>query len=104
MVTLSTGHGDPAPGASGADRGIYPDDVHNDSTGPGDRLVRIGAALFIIGTLATLATITPLLIGTTALPTAVYLVSTLMPLGFAIAGAGLFKSARNQRRPVPETP
>ncbi|MYW00947.1 hypothetical protein [Streptomyces sp. SID3343] len=78
--------------------------MHNESAGPGDRLVRIGAALFIIGTIATLATITPLLIGTKALPTAVYLVSTLMPLGFAVAGAGLFKSARNQRRPVPSNP
>jgi hypothetical protein len=104
VVARSAGHGDPAPGASGADRGIYPDDVHNESAGPGDRLVRIGAVLFIIGTIATLATITPLLIGTEALPTAVYLVSVLMPVGFAVAGTGLFKSARSQRRPVPETP
>ena len=58
--------------------------------------------LFILGTVATLATITPLLIGADALPTAVYLVSTLMPLGFAIAGAGLLRSVRSRRRPVPQ--
>lgn len=103
MVAFSAGHGDPAPGASGAERGIYPGRVYNASAGPGDRLVRIGAVLFAIGTLATLATVTPLLIGADALPTAVYLVSALMPVGFALAGAGLFKSARSRRRPVPET-
>ncbi|WP_406285591.1 hypothetical protein [Embleya sp. NBC_00896] len=76
--------------------------MYNDSAGPGDRLVRVGAVLFAIGTIATLATVTPLLIGANALPTAVYLVSALMPLGFALAGAGLFRSARSRRRPVPE--
>lgn len=74
----------------------------NESAGPGDRLVRVGAALFILGTVATLATIAPLLLGADALPTAVYLLSMLMPLGFAIAGAGLFRSARSRRRPVPQ--
>jgi hypothetical protein len=98
MVAFPAGHGDPAPGTSGRDRAIYPDEVHNDSAGPGDRLVRIGAILFVIGTLATLATITPFLIGADALPTAVYLGSALMPVGFAVAGAGLFTSARSQRR------
>lgn len=102
MVAFSAGHRDTAPRASGADRGIYPGSVSNASAGPGDRLVRVGALLFALGTVATLATVTPMLIGAHALPTAVYLLSALMPVGFAIAAAGLVRSIRSRRRPVPK--
>ncbi|WP_424643698.1 hypothetical protein [Embleya sp. AB8] len=77
--------------------------MSNASAGPGDRLVRIGVLLFALGTVATLATVTPMLIGAHALPTAVYLLSALMPLGFAVAAAGLLRSIRSRRRPVPRT-
>ncbi|WP_269855825.1 hypothetical protein [Streptomyces sp. RPT161] len=65
---------------------------------PGDLLVRIGAIVFIIGALATLATITPLFIGTHPLPTAAYLVCMLMGVGFLLALTGLLRSALAQRR------
>jgi hypothetical protein len=69
-----------------------------DPPGPGDGLVRAGAIVFVVGTLATLATVTPLLIGADALPRAAYLVSMLMPIGFAVALTGLLRQARSQRR------
>ena len=40
----------------------------------------------------------PLLIGAEPLPTPAYLVSMLMGVGFAIAGAGLLRSVAEQRR------
>ncbi|HZG07143.1 MAG TPA: hypothetical protein VE546_26845 [Streptomyces sp.] len=64
----------------------------------GDLLVRIGAAVFVVGAVATLATITPLFLGSDPLPTAAYLVSMLMGVGFAIAGAGVLRSIAEQRR------
>ncbi|MHA6760835.1 hypothetical protein [Streptacidiphilus sp. PAMC 29251] len=65
---------------------------------PGDALVRVGAILFLIGAVATIATVTPLFLGVAALPTPAYFVSMVMPLGFGIALVGLFRSARAQRR------
>jgi hypothetical protein len=65
---------------------------------PGDLLVRIGAIVFIIGAVATLATIAPLFIGSHPLPTAAYLVCMLMGVGFLLALAGLLRSALAQRR------
>ncbi|NBM16489.1 hypothetical protein [Streptomyces sp. GC420] len=66
--------------------------------GPGDTLVKIGAIVFFVGALATLATIAPLFLGMDPLPTAAYLVSMLMGVGFLIAGAGVLKSISVQRR------
>jgi hypothetical protein len=68
-----------------------------------DRVIRVGAVVFAVGTVAVLATLTPFLIGAHALPRAVYLTSALMPLGLAIALGGLFASIRGQRRAVPDT-
>jgi hypothetical protein len=65
---------------------------------PGELLVRIGAILFVIGAVATLATITPLVIGSHPLPTAAYFVCMLMGAGFALALGGLLRSALAQRR------
>nr|WP_179817310.1 hypothetical protein [Allostreptomyces psammosilenae] len=64
---------------------------------PGDWLVRAGAVCFLVGAVATLATVTPLFLGADPLPTAAYLTSMLMPVGFALGLAGLVRSAR--RRP-----
>ena len=65
---------------------------------PGDALVRVGAILFLIGAVATVATVTPLFLGKAALPTAAYFVCMVAPLGFATALAGLLRSARAQKR------
>jgi nitrate/nitrite transporter NarK len=72
-------------------------------TGPGDRLVRIGAIIFFIGAVATLATVTPLFIGTDPLPSAAYFVCMLMAVGFVVAAAGVVRSVMAQRRQADET-
>ncbi|MGP3999027.1 hypothetical protein [Streptomyces sp. 8N706] len=58
----------------------------------GDRLVRIGAIVFIIGAMATLATMAPLFLGGDPLPSAAYFVCMLMGVGFVIAAAGVLRS------------
>lgn len=68
-----------------------------DST-PGDGLVRLGAIVFLVGAVATMVTVAPLLLGADPLPTAAYLVSMLMGVGFAVAAAGLLRSIAAQRR------
>ncbi|MEZ0093896.1 hypothetical protein [Streptacidiphilus sp. EB129] len=69
-----------------------------ETTQPGDALVRVGAILFLIGAVATVATVIPLFLGTGRLPTAAYFASMVMPLGFGVALAGLLRTARSQRR------
>ena len=64
--------------------------------------MRIGAIIFLVGAVATLATITPLFIGSHPLPTAAYFVCMLMGVGFAVALAGLLRAARAQRRAARE--
>ncbi|WP_323377976.1 hypothetical protein [Streptomyces smaragdinus] len=66
-------------------------------TSAGDRLVRIGAVLFGIGAIGTLATVIPLFTGADPLPTAAYLISMLMGVGFAVALVGLLAQARSAR-------
>nr|WP_234347330.1 hypothetical protein [Streptomyces specialis] len=65
---------------------------------PGDVLVRVGGVVFAVGAVATLITVIPLFIGADPLPTAAYVVSMLMGVGFLIAGAGLVRSIGHQRR------
>jgi hypothetical protein len=67
--------------------------------GAGDLLVRIGAIVFLVGAVGTLATVAPLLLGTGRLPTPAYFVSMLMGAGLAVALLGLLRSALAQRRP-----
>ncbi|MGP3983522.1 hypothetical protein [Streptomyces sp. KR80] len=69
---------------------------------PGDRLVRIGAIVFLIGAVATAATVAPLFLGADPLPPAAYFVCMLMGLGFALAAAGLLRSIATQRRQAGE--
>lgn len=71
---------------------------HADLPERGDVLVRAGGVVFAVGAVATLATVLPLLVGADPLPTAAYLVSMLMAVGFAIAAAGLLRSVAHQRR------
>lgn len=53
--------------------------------------------VFLLGLLATLATVLPFLLGTSRLPTAAYLLSMLMPLGLGVALVGLLVAARGRR-------
>ncbi|HEY5836249.1 MAG TPA: hypothetical protein VIW71_20555 [Streptomyces sp.] len=66
--------------------------------GAGDLLVRIGAIVFLVGAIGTVATFTPLLLGTSRLPTPAYFVSMLMGVGLALALGGLLRSVLAQRR------
>lgn len=66
--------------------------------GAGDLLVRIGAIVFLVGAVGTLATVAPLLLGTNRLPTPAYFVSMLMGVGLALALGGLLRSALAQRQ------
>lgn len=64
------------------------------SSGAGDRLVRIGAIVFLVGALSTLATVAPLFLGTDPLPSIAWSLCMLMGVGFLIAAAGVIRSAR----------
>ncbi len=74
----------------------------HETRSPGDLLVRIGAVVFAIGAVATIATMIPLFVGAQPLPTPAYFVCMLMALGFALALVGLLRSARAQRRAARE--
>lgn len=63
-------------------------------TGRGDGLVRTGAIVFLVGAVATLVTFVPLFLDLTPLPSAAYWISMLMPVGLALALAGMFRSSR----------
>ena len=64
---------------------------------PGDRLVRVGALLFVVGVLAVLGVVVPYFLERDDL--AVFSVlSVLAPLGLAVALIGLLRGARADRR------
>ncbi|MFJ5922924.1 hypothetical protein ACIQF6_09985 [Kitasatospora sp. NPDC092948] len=64
----------------------------------GEVLVRVGGVVFVLGTLATIATVTPLLLDLKRLPSIAYGLSMLMPLGLLVALTGLFVTARAESR------
>ncbi|AWW38959.1 membrane protein [Streptomyces sp. AS58] len=77
------------------------DKTQPNSAAPGDRLIRAGAVVFVVGAVATVVTVAPLFLGTTPFPTYMFVLSMLMGVGFLIAGAGVFQSiaaGRNQAR------
>ncbi|MBV7696730.1 hypothetical protein [Streptomyces sp. TRM70350] len=74
------------------------DKTQPNSAGPGDRLIRAGAVVFLVGAVATLVTVAPLFLGTTPFPTYMFGLSMLMGVGFLIAGAGLLRSIAAGRR------
>lgn len=74
------------------------DKTQANSTGPGDGLVRIGAIVFFVGAVATLATVAPLFLGGDTFPPIAYAVCMLMGVGFLIAGAGVLRGIAVQRR------
>ncbi|GHC71535.1 hypothetical protein [Streptomyces cinnamoneus] len=64
----------------------------------GDLLVRTGAVVFLVGAVATMATMAPLFLGADPLPPVAWFVCMLMGVGFLIAGAGVLRSIAEQRR------
>lgn len=78
--------------------GHYPARVSNETSRPGDLLVRAGAIVFLVGAVATMATVAPLFLGADPLPTAAYFVSMLMGVGFVVAAAGVLRAVAAQRR------
>jgi hypothetical protein len=72
--------------------------VSEQTKGAGDLLVRIGAITFVVGAVATIVTVMPLLLGTRRLPTPAYFVSMLMGLGLLLALVGLLRAAMAQRQ------
>ncbi|MGW5342180.1 hypothetical protein [Streptomyces sp. HUAS TT3] len=71
---------------------------HTDEPRPGDGLVRAGGIVFILGAVATLATMAPLFLHTEPLPSYAWAMCMLMGVGFAISAAGVLRSAAAQRR------
>ncbi|MEU9333912.1 hypothetical protein AB0D49_12250 [Streptomyces sp. NPDC048290] len=74
------------------------DKTQTNSAAPGDRLIRAGGVVFLVGTVATVVTVTPLFLGSTPFPTYMFLLSMLMGVGFLIAGVGLMRSVAAGRR------
>ncbi|MFC4494511.1 hypothetical protein ACFPA8_10245 [Streptomyces ovatisporus] len=72
--------------------------MNTETSRAGDLLVRIGGVIFLVGALATLVTIAPLFLGTEPFPAPAYFVCMLMAAGFALAAAGVVRSAACQRR------
>jgi hypothetical protein len=72
--------------------------TQTNSAAPGDGLIRAGAIVFFLGTVATVVTVAPLFLGTTPFPTYMFLLSMLMGVGFLIAGAGVLRSIAAGRR------
>ncbi|MET8574381.1 hypothetical protein [Streptomyces sp. NPDC005012] len=68
----------------------------------GDRLVRIGGIVFVLGAVATLVTVAPLFLGTTPFPVHMFLLSMLMGVGFLIAAVGVLRTAADGRRAARE--
>jgi hypothetical protein len=64
----------------------------------GDRLVGVGAVVFVVGLLATLVTLVPFFLNTEPMPTSVYLIAMLTPVGLGLALAGILRSARAESR------
>jgi hypothetical protein len=79
-------------------RNDTPNDNPAEPAAPGDRLVRAGGIVFIVGAVATLVTVAPLFLGTTPFPTYMFGLSMLMAVGFLLAGAGVLRSVAAGRR------
>ncbi|KDN83739.1 hypothetical protein [Kitasatospora cheerisanensis] len=64
----------------------------------GENLVRVGGVVFVLGTLATIATVVPYLLDLPRLPSIAWGLSMMMPLGLLVALVGLFATARAESR------
>ncbi|MFE4262387.1 hypothetical protein [Streptomyces sp. NPDC056883] len=68
-----------------------------DAARPGDALVKAGGIVFIVGAVATLATMAPLFLDMDPFPSYAWAVCMLMGVGFMISAAGVLRSAAAQR-------
>ncbi|MFZ0324337.1 MAG: hypothetical protein WAN48_09430 [Actinomycetes bacterium] len=71
--------------------------VHRPSAaraGTSDRLMLTGVVVFAVGALAAVVALVPLLVGADPLPTAVYLLSVLAPVGLGMVLWGIWQTAR----------
>ena len=64
----------------------------------GDRLLRAGAVVTIIGLACTLVAMLPLLIPSLSLPSAMWVLAMITGIGLAMVIAGFAVSARSRRR------
>lgn len=65
---------------------------------PGDRLMRVGAIVMVIGIACTLIALLPLVVPALSLPSAWWFLSMLTGVGLFLVIAGLAVSARSRRR------
>ena len=65
---------------------------------PGDRLLRIGAIVTVIGLICTVIAMLPLVVPGLELPSAWWFLSMITGVGLALVIAGLAVSARTRRR------
>ena len=63
---------------------------------PGERIVRLGAALFGLGLVGVLLVVVPFLLGRDDAPLWTTLLASLMPVGLALALLGLLRGARRR--------
>jgi hypothetical protein len=65
---------------------------------PGDRLLRIGGVVTVVGLICTVIAMLPLVLPGLALPSAWWFLSMITGVGLALVIAGLAVSARSRRR------
>ncbi len=65
---------------------------------PGDRLLRIGGVVTVVGLICTVVAMLPLVFPGLALPSAWWFLSMITGVGLALVIAGLAVSARSRRR------
>lgn len=65
---------------------------------PGDRLLRVGAVVTVIGLVCTVIAMLPLVVPSLELPSAWWFLSMITGVGLALVIAGLAVSARARRR------
>ena len=61
---------------------------------PGERLVRVGAAVFALGVVGVLLAVVPFFLGREDAPSWTALLASLLPVGLGIALLGLLRGAR----------
>ena len=64
---------------------------------PGDRLLRLGVAVTVLGLVCTLIAIVPLVVPSVELPGTWWFLSMLTGVGLALVLVGLIRSARSRR-------
>ena len=73
--------------------------AHEELRGTGVRLVQVGALLFVLGVVAVVASVVPVLLGAAEAPDlAAQAAGVLLPLGLGLALGGLLRGARARRR------